>query len=81
MHFDISIDTLELNSFSPVDVERLGAALETELTRLIAQRGLSAAQSNGEIAIDPVRISAHAGADAIGVQIAQAIYQGSVIGD
>ena len=81
MNLEITIDALHVDGLPAADLGTLGAALEGELTRLVAERGVPAGYTGGEIAIDTVRVDANAGADAVGVQIAQAIFRGLTRGD
>ena len=77
---EIHIDALVLDGFSPADRLRIGAALEGELARLVAERGLPEGLAGGAAleAIDagsfvrgPLATPA-----SIGGQAARAVYGG-----
>lgn len=77
---DLNIDELVLDGFDDVDRERLGTALERELTRLFTERGVSPALRQGGHAprLDGGTFNAapNAGAEALGAQIARTVYGG-----
>ena len=68
----IQINSLSLNGMASFDGSRFGAALERELTNLVS----AAAPAQGQWSVETLKISlpSPADADAIGVQVAQAIY-------
>jgi hypothetical protein len=77
---EIRIEELVLHGFTPVDRYSLADAVERELARLFAHRGVPASLAQGrEIAhLNGGRFELAAGAKAegIGSQIAQALYGG-----
>ncbi len=79
-NLDFNIDELVLDGFINIDRERLGAAVERELTRLFTERGVSSALRQGgrtaRLDGGAFDLAPHADADAIGAQIAQTVYGG-----
>ncbi len=79
-NLDFNIDELVLDGFINVDRERLGAAVERELTRLFTERGVSPALRQGgrTARLDGGSFNAapNTNADTLGAQIAQAVYGG-----
>jgi hypothetical protein len=77
---ELHIDQLVLHGFAAVDRSRIGAAVERELGRLLAQTDLRSAigQWTDRERIDGGAFTAAPGegADAIGTRIAQAVYKG-----
>ncbi len=77
---DLHIDRLVLDGFEGVDRARLGAAVEAELARIFAEQGASAALRRGgaRARLDGGSFEAapDAPADALGAQIAHAVYGG-----
>lgn len=77
---ELHIDELVLNGFAPADRYRIGAAVQSELTRLITELGVpSAIAHEGEMAqLDggTLQIEPGSRAEMIGVHLAQAIYGG-----
>jgi len=78
---EVHIEELVLHGFAPADRSRIGAAVERELGRLLAQTGLPPAFIQGMDRRERVDGGAFtagpgAGADAIGARIAQAVYRG-----
>ena len=51
---DLHIDELLLDGFAPAERRRVGAALASELERLLTERGVPEALRRGE-AIDPMK--------------------------
>ncbi len=76
----LHIESLVLDGFAPSDRYRIGAAVQRELERLVATQGLPPTLGRkGEIArLDggEFQVARSAKADAIGTQIAQAVYGG-----
>ncbi len=79
-NLDFNIDELVLDGFDGVDRERLGAAVEHELARLFTEQGVSAALRQGgrtaRLDGGAFTLTPNADADAIGTQIAQAVFGG-----
>jgi hypothetical protein len=79
-NIDLHIEELMLHGFAPEDRYRIGAAVERELARLFAERGVPAGVVAGaEIArLDGGAFAVAPGArpEAIGAQVAQAVYGG-----
>ena len=77
---EVHIDELVLHGFSPADRLRIGAALEAELARLFAERGLPQGLTGGSEreTIDAGSFAqGHLATPAsIGGQAARAVYQG-----
>ena len=77
---DLHIERLVLDGFAGLDRAALGAAVEAELTRLVAAHGVSPGLAGGGHTphVDGGRISSGPGASAaaLGVQVAQAVYRG-----
>lgn len=82
MELELWIDALHVGNLPPSDTPRLGAALESELQRLIEARGLPSGWgvTGVELAIDAIQPSSAPNAEAMGVQLAQAIYAAVVNG-
>ena len=75
---ELRIEELVLHGFAPGDRHRVGAAVERELARLLAERGLPpglvrgadlSRLDGGSFAVAP-----GAGAEAIGARVARAVY-------
>jgi hypothetical protein len=77
MELEIWIGSLQLKNMPPLDYERFGTALESELARLITVRGLPADLSGRsvEIGIDALQIVSHTTAEAFGIHLAQTVYE------
>lgn len=78
MDVELHLEELVLHGFSPGDRYRIGEAVERELTRLFIEQGVppSLAQG-GEVAhLDGgmFKVAPGSKAEAIGAQIAQAVY-------
>jgi hypothetical protein len=77
---EVQINELVLHGFSPADRLRISAALERELARLLAERGLPQGLAGGEQveAIDAGSFVREPLATpvSIGGQVAQAVYGG-----
>jgi len=76
----LRIDELVLDGFSPLDGRRIAEAVGTELTRLLAERGLppSLARLGAVDFIDAgeIRISPGGSANRIGIGLAAGLYSG-----
>jgi hypothetical protein len=78
-HLELSIDELILPDLLPTQRERVVAAIEAELARLWAERGLPlGVRVASPLNLNAATVEAAAGArpEAIGVQVAQSIYTG-----
>lgn len=77
---ELQIDELVLDGIDIRDQHRLGPALQNELQRLFTEQGIPASmQQRGSVPrLDggAVNVTANAGADVIGTQIAQRVYGG-----
>ena len=77
---DLHIEELVLHGFNPGDRYRFGAAVEAELARLFAERGVSPSLARGgeQATLDGGSFDAAPGAgpEGIGGQVAQAVYGG-----
>ena len=75
---ELHIEELVLHGFGLNDRQRIGAAVERELARLIAADGVppSLAQDRYSARLDgsAFEVAPHAALDTIGAQIAQAVY-------
>ncbi len=75
---ELHIDELVLHGFSPADRLRIGAALEGELARLLAESGIppELARVSGIERVDGGQLELSAGASArdLGAGIAHAVY-------
>jgi hypothetical protein len=79
-NIELNIEELVLYGFSPGDRHRIGEAVEQELTRLLADRGVPESLERGrEIAnMDggAFEIAQGSRADVVGAQVAKAVYEG-----
>ncbi|HEX5503432.1 MAG TPA: hypothetical protein VFW96_12475 [Thermomicrobiales bacterium] len=75
---ELRIEELVLHGFAPGDRAPLGAAVERELARLFAERGVPPALlGGGEIArLDAGSFTAERGVEATGARVARAVYGG-----
>jgi hypothetical protein len=77
---DLHIEELVLEGFRPTDRHRIGAAVESELARLLAERGLPPGLAQGADLprLDVGSFTAKPGArpEAMGAQVAGAVYGG-----
>jgi hypothetical protein len=80
MNVDLNIDELIVHGLDPTEQHRLGPALERELTRLFETHGvppaLTRSRTATRLALGDVQVDPAGGADAVSVQLAQALYQG-----
>jgi hypothetical protein len=75
----LHIEELVLHGFEPTDRHRLGAALETELARLLAAGDPSALASTGQVVrLDggAFELPAHASPEIAGTRLARTVYDG-----
>ena len=79
-NIELHIEELVLHGFSPGDRYRIAEGVEQELTRLLADRGVpQSLERGGEIAnMDggAFEIAQGSRAEAIGAQVAKAVYGG-----
>ena len=79
-NIELNIEELVLHGFSPGDRYGIGEAVERELTRLLADRGVpESLERGGEIAnMDggAFEVAPGSRAEAIGAQVARAVYGG-----
>lgn len=79
MQVELQIGTLVLDGFPQVDFQRMAAAFRIELTRLIGERGvpetLYESSQEESIQLDPLMLPRGAGPEAIGVHLAQSLYE------
>lgn len=79
-NLELNIEKLVLYGFVPADRARIGAAVQQELTRLLAERGVPLSLERGgaisHIDAGAFEMSSATKPDAIGIQIAQTIYGG-----
>ena len=77
---ELDIDELVLHGFAPGDGEGIGAAIQRELARLFAEQGLPAGLGAGgavpRLDGGGFPVAADATTDAIGAQVAHAVYGG-----
>ena len=77
---DLHIEELVLHGFDPGDRYRIGAAVEAELARLLAERGVSPALARGGemAALDGGSFDVAPGAspEGVGGRVAQAVHGG-----
>jgi hypothetical protein len=79
-NIELHIEELVLSGFAPGDRYRIGEAVEHELTRLLDEQGTppSLAQRSDIARLDggAFEVTTGSGAEAIGVQVGQAVYGG-----
>ena len=77
---EIHIDQLVLHGFAPGDRHHIRDAVQRELARVLTERGLPAALAHAaelnRLDAGSFVVSADGGPDAIGAQVAQAVYGG-----
>lgn len=77
---ELHIEELVLHGFAPGDRYRIGEAVKDELVRLLTEQGVPRTlASDGEVArLDggAFEVKPGSGAEAIGVQVARAVYGG-----
>lgn len=80
LNVELHIESMVLDGFGDVDGATIGAAVERGLVRLFAERGVPAnlhmETIQASIDAGTLRVSADDTPDAIGIQIAQAVYGG-----
>ena len=79
-NIELEIEELVLQGFPPGDRYRIGAAVQSELLRLLTDSGLaSSLQSGGalpSVRAEPLQLTPTGSPNAWGQQIAQAVYGG-----
>lgn len=77
---ELHIEELVLHGFSPGDRYRIGEAVEQELSRLLADRGVpESLERGGEVAsVDggAFEVAPGSKAEVVGAQVAKAVYEG-----
>ncbi len=77
---ELHIEELLLHGFPPSARHRIGDALAQELTRLLAEEGVPPALAEGgespRLDVGPFQTAHDARPEAVGAQIAQAVYGG-----
>jgi hypothetical protein len=77
---EVDIEELVLHGFAPGDRYRIGEAVEQELSRLLADRGVPESLEGGrEVAsVDggAIEVATGSKAEAVGVRVAKAVYGG-----
>ena len=80
-NIELHIEELILEGFAPGDRYRIGEAMEHELTRLFSEQGVpSSLAQSGEVArLDggAFHVAFGTNAEAVGKQVAKAVYGGS----
>lgn len=79
-NIELNIEELVLHGFQPGDRQRIGLAVQQELSRLFAEQGVPAGLSSGGAvpSLDAGAFNVAPGAkpDAVGQQIASTVYSG-----
>ena len=75
---ELHVEELVLEGFAPAERHAVADAFERELSRLLAERGLPAAQEAAAFDVDAgsVRLAPGTRASAAGAQLARAVYGG-----
>jgi hypothetical protein len=75
---ELEIEALRLHGVAPADAETVRAALTRELAALLTRDGAPAGVDalHDTIRLDAGRLGAASGPDAMGVEIARAVYRG-----
>ncbi|MBD2303343.1 hypothetical protein [Nostoc sp. FACHB-190] len=80
MNIELQIEELVLHGFAQKDRGRIQQAIEQELTRLLTEQGIPASLSRSheiqQLQSGSFNVKAGMGVEAIGSQVAQAIYGG-----
>lgn len=79
MKVELHIEELILHGFAPEDRYRIGEAVEKELANLLAERGMPVLENGLKIAglnVGDISIVKGARPEAIGAQVARAVYGG-----
>ncbi len=79
-NIELHIEKLVLHGFSPSDCHRIGRSVVFELARLFTEQGISHSMSKGgeftHLDGGTFNIAPSSKAEAIGSQVAQAVYKG-----
>ncbi|HWT02997.1 MAG TPA: hypothetical protein VN256_22290 [Pyrinomonadaceae bacterium] len=79
-NIDLHIEELVLHGFAPADRHRIGEAIERELARLFAEEGVPTGLAGGaespSLDAGAFHVAANSGAEAVGEQVARAVYGG-----
>ena len=74
----VHIDALVLHGFAPADRFRIADAVQAELTRLFAVRGVSAALRQGgeadRLQAAPINVTPSMRGEVVGTQVARSVY-------
>lgn len=77
---ELHIEELVLYGFAPADRYRIGETVERELARLLAEEGVPAALASDletqRLDAGAFHVAANSRAEAVGAQVAQAVYGG-----
>ena len=77
---ELHIEELVLQGMPAGDRQRIGAVVQRELTRMLAERGMPPAVASGaeieSLSGQSFELARGASPDAIGVQVARAVYGG-----
>jgi len=77
---ELNIEELVLHGFAPGDRYRIGEAVEQELTRMLADRGVpKSMEGDREVAsVDggAIEVATGSRAETVGMQVARAVYGG-----
>jgi len=79
MKVELHIEELILHGFAPEDRYRIGEAVEKELANLLVEQGMPVLENGLEIAglnFGDISIAKGARPEAIGAQVARAVYGG-----
>ncbi|HEX8237089.1 MAG TPA: hypothetical protein VF600_14115 [Abditibacteriaceae bacterium] len=79
-NIELHIEELVLHGFSPSDRIAIGMAVEHELARLFAERGVSSSLAQGgemaRLNAGAFQVAPGARSDTIGTQVAQSVHRG-----
>lgn len=79
MNVELSIEELVLRGFTASDRQRIGEAVERELSRLFAEQGMPASLGYGEVIsrLDggALKVAPGTNPDVVGVRVAQSLYE------
>lgn len=79
-NIELHIEELILHGFAPSDRYLIGAAVEQELTKLFAEQGVPPSLAHGgemaRLDAGTFQLAMDSKANAVGIQIAQAVYGG-----
>ncbi len=79
-NIELNIDELVLHGFAPGDRYSIGEAVERELTRMLADRGVPQSLEGGREVTSvnggAIKVATGSRAEAVGAQVAKAVYGG-----